>query len=465
MRYKILAKQFIDDVQQKRVQPGQRLPSLRSFATQQEVSLTTAVNCYRYLEELGWVRSRPKSGFFASEPLVSTTRNQSAITKPSNDLTKFPKRRLLTNSGPLGISLPAIDLLPTEALQRSMYRSIRDQGNKVHFYPDPLGEPHLRQALSRHFSNSGFNFSEHEIVISNGCLDAVRIAVEVTTKPGDTVAVCSPCFTTLIHLLVKLRRKVLEIPLTESGIDLEQLEQHMYMRTINAGLFNCSNINPTGISLCKSQKQKLASLATQYQIPIIEDDIYIELSHQPNLPLPAYHWDQEGYVLWCSSVSKTLIAGYRVGWCLPGRYLERYQDRLLHENLGISSPTQLALADFISSGQYARHINSLRSNLHQQVQEYRQYLIKNLPRNIRVSSPEGGLVLWVQVPGLNTEDMANKLLEMGIDLYFGKEFSTNDLYHDYFRINCGYPLRSKEGKTTLAKQQLDQVIMLIHETI
>ncbi|QFT56495.1 PLP-dependent aminotransferase family protein [Microbulbifer sp. THAF38] len=465
MRYKILAKQFINDIQQKRVQPGQRLPSLRSFAAQQEVSLTTAVNCYRYLEELGWVRSRPKSGFFASEPLVSSTRNQSAITKSSNDLTKFSKRRLLTNSGPLGISLPAIDLLPTEALQRSMYRSIRDQGNKVHFYPDPLGEPHLRQALSRHFSNSGFNFSEHELVISNGCLDAVRIAVEVTTKPGDTVAVCSPCFTTLIHLLVKLHRKVLEIPMTEKGIDLEQLEQHMYMRTINAGLFNCSNINPTGISLCKTQKQKLANLATQYQIPIIEDDIYIEISHQPTLPLPVYNWDQEGYILWCSSVSKTLAAGYRVGWCLPGRYLECYQDRLLHESLGVSTSTQLALADFISSGQYARHLNNLKSQLNHQVNEYRHYLIKKLPNNVKISAPQGGLVLWVQVPGLNCESMVSKLQAMKVDIRLGQDFSTQGLYQEFFRINCGWPLKNKDGNISLAGQQLEKIIKLIHELI
>ena len=186
------------------------------------------------------------------------------------------------------------------------------------------------------------------------------------------------------------------------------------------------------------QKQKLVELATQYQIPIIEDDVYLELGYQGVIPLPAKHWDREGYILWCGSFSKTVAAGYRLGWCLPGRYLHAYLQHRLFANQGVTSPLQLAMADFIRRGDYLKHLKKIRLHLQQQSLQFISYLQKNLPENSKISQPAGGFVLWVEVADLNTAKLRKLTLDNKLDIRIGENFSTLDLYPHCFRLNIGF---------------------------
>ncbi|WP_444921714.1 PLP-dependent aminotransferase family protein [Microbulbifer sp. CnH-101-G] len=465
MRYKSLADRLIDDVRLGRVQAGQKLPSLRQLAQQNEVSMTTALNCYRYLEEIGWVQARPQSGFYVRQPLIVGTLPElptfaSQATAPS---TGGPSYSVLP--GPLGITQLAAELQPVYGLERSLRRATRSQGERVCLYPDVQGELPLRRSLSEHFGSSGFHFQASELVIANGCLDAVRTALEVTTRPGDAVAISSPCYSGLLQLLARMRRNVVEIPSTAEGLNLHQLELQMQKRSISAGLFTCSHMNPTGISLNVAQKQQLAELANKYRIPIIEDDIYHELDHRGTPPLPVCHWDKGGYLLWCGSISKTLSAGYRLGWCLPGRYLSDYRHQRQCESLGVNSPLQLGLADFVASGQYAKHLSALRPRLVEQVAQYRNFLTDRLPFGARISAPAGGLVLWLQIPGLNEQLFACLAQEQGLDIRTGSCFSTLNYYKDCLRVNCGFPMKDKIGEYSQAGKQLERLVGLINQSV
>jgi len=454
MRYKKLAQLLIDQIHDGRLQQGQRLPSLRRLAQQHQVSLTTALNCYHRLEELGFASAQPQSGFYVASPLVQQQLPEQPQFVSSAQPAKF-REPLQVLAGPLGVSQLAPELLPTQALQKSLRKASRQLAQQLHRYPDSQGESALRQALVEHFARYSFAFSAEQLVITNGCLDAVRTAVEVTTKPGQAVAVSSPCFNGLLQLLTQLGREVVEIPSTESGIDIAQLEHHMQRGSIAACLLSANHMNPTGLCLSAEQKQRLAQLAKQYQIAIIEDDIFLELSQRREPPLPIKHWDSHGYVLWCGSVSKTLSAGLRLGWCLPGRYLERYKQMRRWQNFGVSSPIQFAIADFIRSQNYHRHLQLLRPKLAQQICLYRQLLSERLPDSARISCPEGGLVLWLQLPGLDSVLLAKLAQQLAIDLRLGVEFTSRTLYQDFLRLNCGWPLVDSEGQPSLAAHQLE----------
>ena len=466
MRYKNLAEQIISDIQSARLLSGQRMPSLRRLAEQSSVSMTTALNCYRLLENQGWLVARPQSGFYVSAPLgcgdtPEPVHFRSRVTTMRAD----PLGSGGTNgfSGPFGFSQLGPDLLPTTELQRSLKRAMHSLGDEFLQYADAQGVAVLRRALSRHYAAASFPVAAEELVISNGCIDAVRVALEVTSKPGDGVAISSPCFNGLLELLAGLGRKVVEIPCLSDGLDLDQLEQHLKRNEIAACLFSSSHMNPHGACLSVKQKKALADLANRYRVPMIEDDIYSDLSYDNQVQLPVKYWDKGGYVLWCSSVSKTLAAGLRLGWCWPGRYQQAYLRRMQIESLACNSLLQCGLADFIQQGQYLKHLKRVRAALFSRVCDYRKLLLERLPAGSAVSQPEGGMVLWVQVANLDSARLADMARDRGVDIRHGALFSSRGLYKDCFRLNAGSSLKQLHDQARSIEQALVELCELVVE--
>lgn len=462
MRYRTLAERLATQIRLGELQPNQRLPSLRQLAKAQGVSLTTAQNCYQWLEAEGWISAVPKSGFYVrgatqTAPQPRAREFISAITQPSRTAVDLPGVAL----GPLGISQLAPTLLPAQPLQRAMKRALQRMGQHLHQYPDRQGERPLQRALHSHFQRYQLSLAPETWVITHGCLDAVRAAVVSCTRAGDTIAINSPCFNGLLNLLAGLHRRVVEIPATDDGIDLVQLEHHLARGSIQAGLFSTSHLNPQGTSLTPAQKQRLAALAAHYQTPIIEDDVFLELSFDKTPPLPAKHWDQAGYILWCGSVSKTLSAGLRLGWCVPGRYLASLLNTQLAVHYGVNPHTQLAVADILHSGDYHRHLQKMRPLLASQVRAYRNHIHSALP-GAAISNPTGGTVLWVEVPGLDTQRLARTLHAHNVDVRIGADFSTRQLYPHCFRVNAGFPLVDAD-RPTEARRQLDLLLTSIQQ--
>lgn len=464
--YERLANEYIDAIKSQRLPLGSRLPALRVLAKQHQVSLTTATKTYDFLMQHGWIYVRAQAGYFVANkfeeesfPQLTALQIQGRDPKAYSPVLGYNASSAFFS--PLGTSMIAPDLLPTKALQRCIKRVASRSQQSLFAYPNPQGETSLRQAISEHFRLDHFAFTAKDLVITNGCIDAVRIAIETLTKAGDTLAISSPCFSGLLDLLVALSRNIIEIPCTEEGLDLDFYEACLQAGRIQASLFSTSHMNPSGRSLSNIQKQQLAGLASQYQVPMIEDDVYIELSHQGKPPLPAKYWDKEGYIVWCGSFSKTLAAGLRLGWCLPGRYLDAYIKQHAQTRFGINGLMQLSLAEFINSGEYRSHVNRVRQRLNLQVYAYRASLLEKLPSNTKISVPDGGLVLWLQIPGIEAQTLEKAANGVGVDIRSGACFSTYDAYRDCIRINCGWPLIESEDKSC-AYQQLNRLCLLVN---
>ncbi|PWY31050.1 PLP-dependent aminotransferase family protein [Vibrio vulnificus] len=438
--YRALANQFIREIETGKLAEGNRMPSLRQLSKQQGVSMSTAVSCYQELESQGWIHARPQAGYYVAPQRskhktpewaqfvsqVSTVNQSFAIHSPHN--------------GPLGISSTNIDETALNELERSFRRASRRIGKRLNQYPNTRGEPSLRHALSDHFAKLGLHINPDELIITSGCMPAIKAALEACTQVGDTIAISSPCFSGILDLLGQMGRQIVEIPSLDDGIDLQQLEAHLQQGVVKAGVFCTSHMNPQGITMSAQQKQKLAELANHYRVPMIEDDVYLELSYSEHTPLPAKCYDQDGFILWCGSVSKSLSPSYRLGWCLPGRFIERYQQQHSAACFGVSLPIQLAIADFIETGHYAKQLKRRRSKLLALRQAYLAFLSERLPSKVNISHPQGGMVLWLQVPGLNLSQFAALLEENRIDIRLGQLFSTLSLYNDCLRINIGFEL-------------------------
>ncbi|RXJ74429.1 transcriptional regulator [Veronia nyctiphanis] len=442
-RYKQLAEKFIRDIGEGKLPEGHKLPSLRSMAKQHVVSMSTAVNCYQELEAAGWIISRPKAGFFVADTPATTElpewrQFESSVTEPILNV-----YGPLTHAGPLGVSSTTMDKKAKMAMEQCFKRATKRLNDCLAQYPDPQGELQLRNALSQHFHLQGFPFSSSQVVVTGGCMPAVKAAIETCTKTGDAVAISSPCFNGLLALLKHMGRKIVEIPSTEQGIDLDQFEHHLKQGNVKAGLFCTTHMNPQGITMSVEQKKRLAGLAATYKTPVIEDDVYIELSHSNASPLPAKFYDEEGYILWCGSVSKTLSPSYRLGWCLPGRYLTAYTALFASGSFGVSTHMQLAIADFIQSGVYQSYLKRKRIELLKNKRDYMSLLRAHLPEVTRISNPKGGLVMWIQIPGVDIDALSKEVITAGIDIRLGTLFSGLGLYSDCFRINIGHAVDSE----------------------
>ena len=173
--------------------------------------------------------------------------------------------------------------------------------------------------------------------------------------------------------------------------------------------------------------------------------MYQELYFGPTLPLPIKAFDEKGTVIWCSSISKTLASGYRIGWALPGKYINQFIHYRAVQTLGVNLPLQFAIAEFIDKQFYTRHLKRFRQQLAKQMSQYQHLLTNELSelKEFQLSQPSGGLVLWVYVKGLDTETLSHQAQQQHITIRSGNEFSTRALYNDYFRINVGYPRLSK----------------------
>lgn len=466
-KYKQLAEQIITDIRAEKLTVGSRMLSLRRFAKQHKVSISTAVSCYQELEKREWLQARPQSGYFITQPLSTlsvptwkgfSTKVVTPSSKPEQSTpVSLPSRTpcdFRIDDGPLGASNMELEQTSIKALERSHKRVLNQSHQRLSQYPHRQGEPLLRQAIAHHFSNVGFAMGADELVITTGCLEAVKTALLVCTKPGDVVAVNSPCFNELLDLLTLLEIKLIEIPTQSDGIDLNRLERLMRAGKVQAGLFSTTHMNPQGITLSLEQKKRLSQLANQYRLPIIEDDVYLELNHVGQLHLPASYYDKNGYLLWCGSFSKSLSPSYRLGWCKAGRYLDKY----LQLSQGAPIYTQLAIADFIRSGNYDKHLKKAKYQLAENKQTYIRYLNQQLPDGSRITQPDGGLVLWIQVPKLDAKLLGQKALQADIDIRTGDIFTFSNRHQDCFRINIGYKFSDK------IQQELDSLTLLVKQS-
>lgn len=443
-QYKSLAQSFISAIDDGKIKPGDKLMSVRALSQQHEVSVTTVLNCYAYMQDRGYANTRPKSGYFAQKPLLDL--QEAPLMRFSGALSQPLDMSIKHGRHPFSTAQLSCELLPEKDMLRHLNHAFKTHLANSLAYGDPQGSVQLRSALVSHYGQHGFSFKESDVVIGHGCLDSVRVALQVSTEPGDTVVVASPCFSGLLDILKASNRQILEIPSTADGLDLLQLESIIKNKRASALLLTANFQNPLGHCFSNSHKRALAELASKYRFPVIEDDVYHELNFTGAPPLPIKHWDKSGHILWCSSFSKTLCASFRVGWCLPGQYLEKYKEQRKVESLGVNTPLQLAIADFIATGSYRQYWKKTLLKLREQVQHYRQCLAENLSANIAISNPAGGMVLWCYVKGLNVQHLAEALYKKQIGIRPGHLFSTRDFYSEYFRLNCGWPVNDERIK-------------------
>ena len=447
--YATLAQELGERVLSGELRAGQKLPSVRRTSRERGVSPGTVVQAYRVLEQRGLVAARPQSGFYVSarehssieEPRAARPSPLAVPVGPDEAVARVIAAALDPKVVPLGAATKAPELTPSAELSRVLRRVSRSAGARAYSYERSEGALVLRQKLARRTHAWSVPLAADELLITTGASEALYLCLRAVTRPGDTIAVESPAYYGVLRTIESLGLKVVEIPVGAEGMDLEALRAALGTLPIRAVLAVPTFNNPTGTLMPEARKLELVAELARLRIPLIEDDIYGDLPHQGERPLPAKAWDRQGLVLFVSSFSKTLAPGLRVGYVCGGKFHERI--RLLKLGVSLSGPVlpQLVVAEFLESGAYDRFLRGLRGKLAAQVAELRALVGRYFPEGTRVSRPQGGHLLWVELPPSKSATLlAERALKAGIGIVPGPLFSPRDRFKHFVRLNAGYPI-------------------------
>ncbi|VYU43496.1 PLP-dependent aminotransferase family protein [Metakosakonia massiliensis] len=451
-RYENLATLLAQRIEQGLYRHGEKLPSVRKLSQEHGVSISTVQQAYQVLENLQLITPQPRSGYFVAPrksqpPVPAMTRpvqRPVEITQWDEVLTLLDARgdkEIITFGG----GAPDITQPTLKPLWREMSRLVQHNQQDVLSYDALQGRCELREQISRLMLDGGSVVDVDDIIITSGCHGALTVALLSVCKPGDIVAVESPCYYGTMQLLRGFDIKAIEIPTDpETGISVEALELALEQWPIKGVILvpNCNN--PQGFIMPEARKKAVLALAQRYDIVIFEDDIYGELATEYPRPRTIKSYDIDGRVLLCSSFTKSVAPGLRVGWIVPGRY----RDRVLHMKyaaIGSTVPTtQMAVAAFIRDGHYHRHIRRMRQIYQQHLETYTCWIRQYFPAEICVTRPKGGFMLWVELPeGVDLLCVSRQLSRLKIQTAPGSIFSASGKYRNCLRVNCAMPLTER----------------------
>lgn len=427
---------------------GEKLPSLRNTHKSTGLSISTVSQAYAELENRGAVEPREKSGFFVRPrlhdilPPITFKRYKPAPTKVSLNILADSIYKALHEPGmvPFGAAVPAMELLPRRQLASS-FRSVVGQYSKDFNYGPPSGVGELKRQIVKRAIAYDQRIAEEEIIISNGCMDAIHLCLLAVAKPGDTILVESPTFNCYLQLIEDLNMFALEMPTDPGqGIDLKALVGAIDTHNVTACIV-CPNFhNPLGYVMPDAAKKQLVTILGDRNIPIIEDDIYGDLYFGDVRPFPLKKLDRRGMVLYCSSFSKTLAPDLRVGWLLPGRYISQVQRIKFNTVIASSRLNQLVIADYLQNSSFDRHLRRLRTALKNQATNMAIAIKNYFPEGTRISTPQGGYVIWVELPeNIDSLKLFHKAKENKIFFFPGTICSSTRKYKNCMRMSFGHP--------------------------
>jgi len=484
--YRRLADHYLSAIRQGTLKPGDRMPSVRRLMATHELSLSTALQACRHLEDAGWLEARPRSGYFvrtprapalpqAAEPDPRARPDPSAwrgIHRHISSLIARSEQAPATVNLALAVGAPA--LYPGAALRQAMQRRLRQHPEVLSTMSRRHGHPLLQAALARYGLGRGMQTAPEDIIVTHGCIEALNLALRATTRPGDTVAVESPTFYGLLQVIEALGLRALEIPTSPTtGLSLEALDFALQADRaagaeadaqagatpgrLRAVVVMPTWHNPLGCLMPDERKKALVEFCSAQGLALIEDDIYADMGgDRPERPCKA--WDRDGTVIWCHSLNKLLAPGLRLGWMLAGRWQARVGMLKYTQSRFAEALPQLAAADFIGSPAFERHLRQLRSRLRQQREDMADAVAQAFPAGTRLTLPSGGMLLWLQLPeAVHGDRVFEAALAQGIKLAPGSMFSASHRFDHCLRLSCA------QAPTGAVRQALQQVGTIVRQ--
>ena len=467
--YRQLADELSRMVANGALRPGDRLPGVRGLARQRRVSLSTVLAAYRLLEDRGVIAVRPQSGHYvASRPMLVVPRPEPSRPPMARedvhvaDLVQEILARVNDPAVvPFGVATSDPEVYPGRRLNAVLARLARESSTNGIGYSPNRGHAELIHQVVRRAVGHGMPVDPTEVIITNGATEAMWIALRTLCQPGDTILVESPTYYGILNLAQALDLKVVELPTcTVEGIETKRMES--VLRRIKAKVLITmpTTHNPLGVAIPEPDRERLVAICEEYGVTVLEDGVYADLHYDTPRPRPLRAFaGKRADILSIGSFSKTLAAGYRVGWLLAGKHVDAALRLRFATSMQTNGLAQLAIAEYLAGHGAEHHLRGLRQRYRGQVADYSCAMARYFPEGTKVTRPTGGHILWVELPpSVDALQLARRALKQGIGIMPGRVFAPGERYLHHFRLNCGFALDDRlESKLAQLGKMVEQM--------
>jgi 2-aminoadipate transaminase len=430
------------------LRPGDRIPASRELATQLGVHRTTVANAYAELESEGLIQGHVGRGTFirgTTAPLKFTPA-PAGIAAGANGGVRWESlfadergeealSRLLDAAPNGGVSFvvarPAEEVFPVEEIRQCCNVVLRRDGARILQLGPTDGYAPLKEVLLSWLRSEGLAVKDENLLITDGCQQALDLLCKAFLRPGDSVLLENPTYPGSIAIFAGARVRCLGVPVhtgsdpgSVPGVDIGALEATLMQNRVKLMVLTPDFQNPTGTTLPVAARRRLLELAARHQVPIVEDHIYARLRTSGEKVPSLKHLDRANVVIQVDSFSKVAFPGLRVGWCIaPEKVIERLRLVKQTTDLHTDQLAQAALAEFTKRGWLERHLARTRKLYARRLGVMQQALARYMPEGVRWTRPEGGMCVWVELPlGFDASELLIHVREKGVLFAPGRYF-------------------------------------------
>jgi DNA-binding transcriptional MocR family regulator len=439
---------------------GDRIPASRELAGQLGVHRTTVANAYAELESEGLISGHVGRGTFICGAVVkqfSPPPRTNGHGEPmpwealfADERAEEALSRLMPDVPPGAIAFtaarPSEEFFPVEEFRRCTNEVLRREGRRILQFGSTDGYEPLKRALIDLLRGEGLSVRAEQLLITDGCQQAIDLVCRAFLRPGDSVALENPAYPGAIAILASARVRALGVGVETDparighvGLDVNALETVLQQNRVKFLLVTPDFHNPTGTALPLAERRRVLELAARYQVPVIEDGIYSRLRLRGNALPSLKRLDTSGNVIHIDSFSKIAFPGLRVGWCIgPESAIERLRLVKQSTDLHTDQLSQAALAEFIRRGYLSKHVAKMRKVYRSRLEAMEAALEKHMPEPTTWTRPEGGMSLWVTLPaGFDAGELLMHARERGILFVPGRNFYVQHPQPNTLRLGFG----------------------------
>ncbi|MBV9611101.1 MAG: PLP-dependent aminotransferase family protein [Acidobacteriaceae bacterium] len=438
--YKQLAEAIATGIQTGALENGARLPATRELAGQLGLNRTTVSAAYGVLESEGLIRGHVGRGSFVVARVVKempARTDWDAILSPAGSPLRAPVQDVAIS---FANSRPAADAFPLAQI-RELAKQVIDGPEAPEILQ--LGSPHgygplrrylLEQAVARGIARAG-----DDLMITNGCQQALDLLARLFASEGESVVVEDPEYHGLVRVFSRVGANLIPVAVDASGMDMERLEEAVQRHRPRMLLVTPSFQNPTGSTLSLERRKRIGQLAERWGLVLVESDIYSELRYVGKALPPVKALDETGNAILLGSYSKVSFPGLRVGWVLgPRAVVARLADAKQISDLHSDQLSQAVLLRFAESGELERHLERTRAAGAARLEAVLRACARYLPAGATYTRPEGGMNLWIELPApLSAESLLRRTEEHGVNFLPGKYFAVRPAHARGLRISFG----------------------------